>query len=129
MIGASVLLATIFGCLPMINVKAMAAPTVHTAAREEAVAAEPEPTLPAVLLAITQCESGGRHSIRTDRLSEDQTDTMSASSRSENQFTVPTLALEVLIYLTEAGNTAYALLLYRRNGTRDCESSRSCWGQ
>lgn len=29
--------------------------------------------------------------------------------------------------MTEAGNTAFAIYLYQQNGTRDWNSSKSCW--
>lgn len=121
MVGASLLVATIFGGLPMVNVRAVTAPT--------SIPDEKKQPIPAILERISQCESGGKqfkedgkvvrgpdgHDIGLFQIRE----TVHGSEAKKLGFDI----------YTEAGNTAYALVLFARNGTRDWSSSVRCWSR
>ena len=96
------------------------------------IEADKPPTVPQVLLDIAYCESGSNQKaigynyryVNGKRV---------ISSRDIGLFQIneyyhakSAKALGMDIY-TQSGNTAYALYLYKRNGTRDWNASRHCW--
>lgn len=90
------------------------------------------PTVPQVLLDIAYCESGNNQkAIGYNYRYVNGKRTV--SSRDIGMFQIneryhakSAKALGMDIY-TQSGNTAYALYLYKRNGTRDWNASRHCW--
>lgn len=86
--------------------------------------------LPLELLKIARCESGGI----TGRQFDDEgklvigqyTPDVGKFQISWTHHSTTIQKMNIDIY-TEEGNTAFALYLYRKNGTRDWNASRKCW--
>lgn len=127
---ASVLVAASAVILPAFNVTAVAAPTVNTVLviKEE----KPKPSLPPIFKEIARCESGNELYPNGRQYKEDGTVFMSTTGDygryQINQIHLPETRKLGIDITTDEGNTAFALLLYQRNGTRDWYKSRHCWG-
>lgn len=141
MVGASLLVASIMGCLPLVPVKTIAAPTTILVAVEKPK--PPVQQIPAILKPISGCESWGNPSkLGTQWADANGDPTYENTGRvlrgpdghdigmfqiRETVHAADAKKLGMDIY-TESGNRAYALILYKRNGTRDWNASSHCWG-
>lgn len=123
MVAASVLVALAFGGLPLAAVKTSAAPTINT------VVLDAKPSIPSILERIAFCESGNRQFLEDGRVvrGPDGHDIGKFQIR-ETVHLKDAQKRNIDIY-SEQGNTAYALILFERNGTRDWNASRHCWSR
>lgn len=93
-------------------------------------AKKPLPALPPIFKHIAQCESQSRqfNSDGTVHRGEQNPKDIGLYQINEYWNGDEAKSLGLDIYTVE-GNTAMALVLYKRNGLRDWEWSRWCWGK
>ncbi len=88
-----------------------------------------EVVLPQIMLDIAHCESGNRQFLDNGEIVSNPHS--SAIGRfqimsSLHRDTAESMGMDID---TEEGNTAYAMYLYKKNGTRDWNASRDCWSK
>mgnify|MGYP001570233739 CR=1 FL=1 len=86
--------------------------------------------IPYILIKIAECESGGQHFNPDGSIKRGIVNPKDVGLYQINEFYHLETAQKMGINLyTEEGNIKYALYLYRKNGTRDWNWSRSCWNK
>lgn len=88
----------------------------------------PKPELPQVLKDISWCESRDRQFNPDGSVYRGKINPKDVGQWQINEYwhLASSIKLGIDIY-TQAGNEAYALVLYNKNGTRDWNASRTCW--
>jgi len=81
---------------------------------------------PAVLYSIAQCESGQRHTVKGELVVSHTDDVGYFQINRQHTQTAERLGYDIE---TEEGNIAFAVYLYQKNGTRDWNASKHCWGK
>src|SRR3990167_5804850 len=86
--------------------------------------------IPSILDRIAFCESGSKQFNSDGSVVRGKTNYLDVGKLQINLFYHGTEAENMDMNLfTEEGNTAYALYLFNKNGFKDWENSRSCWGK
>lgn len=102
--------------------------TVQPVASSTIPEAKKPPVVPKVLLDIAYCESGGRQFYADGSLVIGKIDHADTGKFQINKrFHLKTAKKMGLDLDTEEGNTAYALFLYKTQGTRPWLASKKCW--
>ncbi len=84
--------------------------------------------VPPILDKIAHCESGGRQFDVTGKVIQGRIDPDDRGKYQINRRYHLARATSLGLDLeTTEGNTAYALLLYKENGTKDWLASKACW--